>query len=67
MKKRLFLFHASVNKISETAAIYWTGRLMLNCLSNDTIRKPTLKTLYKAMIDIVKDVYLVLQVFLYHR
>lgn len=35
MKKRLFLFHASVNKISETAAIYWTGRLMLNCLSND--------------------------------
>ncbi len=67
MKKRLFLFHASVNKISETAAIYWTGRLMLNCLSNDTIRKPTLKTLYKAMIDIVKDVYLVLQEFLYHR
>lgn len=67
MKKRLFLFHASVNKISETAAIYWTGRLMLNCLSNDTIRKPTLKTLYKAMIDMVKDVYLVLQEFLYHR
>lgn len=66
MKKRLFLFYASVNKISETAAIYWTGRLMLNCLSNDTIRKPTLKTLYKAMIDIVKDVYLVLQEFLYH-
>ena len=67
MKKRLFLFHASVNKISETAAIYWTDRLMLNCLSNDTIRKPTLKTFYKAMIDIVKDVYLVLQEFLYHR
>lgn len=67
MKKRLFLFYASVNKISETAAIYWTGRLMLNCLSNDTIRKPTLKTFYKAMIDIVKDVYLVLQEFLYHR
>lgn len=41
MKKRLFLFHASVNKISETAAIYWTGRLMLNCLSNDIIRKIT--------------------------
>ena len=52
MKKRLFLFHASVNKISETAAIYWTGRLMLNCLSNDTIRKPTLKTFYKAMTDV---------------
>lgn len=51
MKKRLFLFHASVNKISETAAIYWTGRLMLNCLSNDIIRKPTLKTFYKAMTD----------------
>lgn len=51
MKKRLFLFYASVNKISETAAIYWTGRLMLNCLSNDTIRKPTLKTFYKAMTD----------------
>lgn len=67
MKKRLFLFHASVNKISETAAIYWTGRLMLNCLSNDIIRKPTLKTFYKAMIDIVKDMYLVLQKFLYHR
>lgn len=67
MKKRLFLFYASVNKISETAAIYWTGRLMINCLSNDIIRKPTLKTLYKAMIDIMKDVYLVLQEFLYHR
>lgn len=40
---------------------------MLNCLSNDTIRKPTLKTLYKAMIDIVKVMYLVLQDFLYHR
>lgn len=51
MKKRLFLFHASVNKISETAAIYWTDRLMLNCLSNDTIRKHTLKTFYKAMTD----------------
>lgn len=51
MKKRLFLFHASVNKISETAATYWTGRLMLNCLSNDTIIKPTLKTFYKAMTD----------------
>lgn len=51
MKKRLFLFHASVNKISETAAIYWTGGLMLNCLSNDIIRKPTLKTFYKAMTD----------------
>ena len=51
MKKRLFLFYASVNKISETAAIYWTGRLMLNCLSNDIIRKPTLKTFYKAMTD----------------
>lgn len=24
---------------------------MLNCLSNDTIRKPTLKTFYKAMTD----------------
>ena len=41
MKKRLFLFHSSDNKISETAAIYWTGRLMLNCLSNDIIRKLT--------------------------
>ena len=41
MKKRLFLFYDSVNKISETAAIYWTGRLMLNCLSNDKIRKLT--------------------------
>lgn len=51
MKKRLFLFYASVNKISETAAIYWMGRLMLNCLSNDIIRKPTLKTFYKAMTD----------------
>ena len=51
MKKRLFLFYASVNKISETAAIYWTGRLMINCLSNDIIRKPTLKTFYKAMTD----------------
>lgn len=51
MKKRLFLFHASVNKISETAAIYWTGRLMLNCLSNDYNKKTYLKTLYKAMTD----------------
>ena len=51
MKKRLFLYYASVNKISETAAIYWTGRLMINCLSNDIIRKPTLKTFYKAMTD----------------
>lgn len=25
--------------------------LMLNCLSNDIIRKPTLKTFYKAMTD----------------
>lgn len=41
MKKRLFLFYASVNKISETAAIYWTGRLMINYLSNDIIRKLT--------------------------
>ena len=24
---------------------------MLNCLSNDIIRKPTLKTFYKAMTD----------------
>ncbi len=42
---------------------------MLNCLSNDTIRKPTLKkTFYKAMTDTkVKDMYLVLQKFLYHR
>lgn len=45
MKKRLFLFHASVNKISETAAIYWTGRLMLNCLSNDIIRKTHLENI----------------------
>lgn len=51
MKKRLFLFYASVNKISETAAIYCTGRLMINCLSNDIIRKPTLKKFYKAMTD----------------
>lgn len=51
MKKRLFLFHTSVNKISETAAIYWTGRLMLNCLSNDYNKKTYLKTLYKAMTD----------------
>lgn len=51
MKKRLFLFYASVNKISEIAAIYWTGRLMINCLSNDIIRKPTLKTFYKTMTD----------------
>ena len=51
MKKRLFLFHTSVNKISETAAIYWTGRLMLNCLSIDYNKKTYLKTLYKAMTD----------------
>lgn len=51
MKKRLFLFYASVNKISETAAIYWTGRLMINCLSNDYNKKTYLKTLYKAMTD----------------
>lgn len=51
MKKRLFLFYASVNKISETAAIYWTGRLMINCLSNDYNKKTYLKTFYKAMTD----------------
>lgn len=45
MKKRLFLFHASVNKISETAAIYWTGRLMLNCLSNDYNKKTHLENI----------------------
>jgi len=66
MKKRLFLFHASVNKISETAAIYWTGRLMLNCLSNDIIRKLTWKHFIKQWLILVKDVYLVLQVCLYH-
>lgn len=51
MKKRLFLFYASVNKISETAAIYWTDRLILNCLSNDYNKKTYLKTFYKAMTD----------------
>lgn len=38
-------------KLAKLQQLYWTGRLMLNCLSNDIIRKPTLKTFYKAMTD----------------
>ena len=54
-------------KLAKLQQYNWTGRLMINCLSNDIIRKPTLKTFYKAMTDTSEGYVSSFIVCLYHK